>query len=98
MVPSLTSNRMAAAPNWLVNGVRDTVRAAPLPPSRMLAVGNKLGLSETAWTVKAAAEVCASPIVNANGPAVVFSGVLLSAIAEIVGGELAFVPTGVMRM
>jgi len=67
-VPSLTVTVICDEPVWPVAGVRLKVRLAPLPPNTMLALGTTPSTDETADNVRFAADVCASPIVNATGP------------------------------
>jgi len=63
-VPSLTVTVMVALPVLPDAGVTVTVRFAPEPPSTMLAVGTKVVEEEVLVSVRFAAGVSASPIVN----------------------------------
>ena len=69
-VPSLTATVMVAVPLWPAAGATVTVRLEALPPKMMLALGTRAGLEELPETVRLAAAVSASPMVNASGPVV----------------------------
>ena len=62
------------------------MREAPLPDRTMAALGRSAGLAVVTVRVKADASVCASPIVKAAGKSMPPSTIVMSAIAEIVGG------------
>ncbi len=62
--PSLTVTVTVAVPDWLLRGVRVTVRLEPLPPKTMLLLGSSVGLEEAPETSRLAAAVSASPTVN----------------------------------
>jgi hypothetical protein len=63
-VPSLTVTVIVAVPDLPAAGVTVTVRLAPLPPNTMFAVGTKVVEEEDLLSVRFAAAVSASPIVN----------------------------------
>src|SRR5260370_37824954 len=87
-MPSLTEIVIVAVPNVFVKGLRVTVRLLLLPPKTMLVFGTRLVLDDAAESVSAAAEVSASPIVKAIGPADVFSFVVWFGMPEITGRPL----------
>src|SRR5436189_18377 len=63
-VPSLTVRVIVAVPVLPDAEVTVTVRFAPLPPSTMLAVGTRVVEEEALVSVRFAAAVSASPMVN----------------------------------
>ena len=63
-VPSLTETVICALPDWFAAGVTFTVRLDPLPPNTMFALGTRVVEDEVPETVKLAAAVSVSPIVN----------------------------------
>ena len=63
-VPSLTETVICALPVWFAAGVTLTVRLDPLPPNTMFALGTRVVEDEVPETVKLAAAVSVSPIVN----------------------------------
>src|SRR5437762_493818 len=62
--PSLTVRVIVAEPNWLVAGLRVTVRFDPLPPKRIFASGTRSGLDERPLTIKLSTGVSTSPMEN----------------------------------
>ena len=87
-VPSETVTVTVAAPLRLATGVAMTVRLAPLPPNTRLASGSKLGLLEAALTVRSAALLSTSPMVNAIAPVLASSSIVRSAMSLMVGASL----------
>jgi hypothetical protein len=85
-VPSLTEIVMSVLPLWFAAGVTFTVRFAPLPPKTILPFGTSAVEEELAESVRLAAAVSASPIVNGIAAVAVFSATVCAAIVEIVGG------------
>jgi hypothetical protein len=63
-VPSLTLTVMVAVPDFPAAGVTVTVRFAPEPPNTIFAVGTSVVDEDVPETVRLAAAVSASPIVN----------------------------------
>ena len=70
---SQTVTAMVDVPVWPAAGVTVMVQTLPLPLKAMFAAGTKEGFEELADTVRFAAGVCASPIMNASGPVLVFA-------------------------
>jgi hypothetical protein len=64
LVPSLTLTVIVAEPVLPATGVTVTVRSVPLPPNTMFAAGTNVVEEEVPETVRLAAAVSASPIVN----------------------------------
>lgn len=93
-LPSETITVTVAEPVCEEAGVTDTVRLAPEPPKTMLAVGTSVTLEELPETLRAPAEVCASPIVKEIGPVVPPEAIVRSARLLMVGGVLAEGVTG----
>jgi len=84
-VPSLTLNVMVAVPVRPAAGVTVTVRLAPEPPRTILAIGTSVVDEDVAETVRLAAAVSASPIVNGIAAVGWPEVTVCAAIAEIVG-------------
>ena len=70
--PSVTVKVMAAVPDWLVVGIRLTVRFDPLPPRTIRETGIRAGLDEARLTTRFAAGVSASPTVKESKPLAAF--------------------------
>jgi hypothetical protein len=65
LLPSLTVSVTVATPLCPAAGARETVRFAPLPPNAIPAAGSSVLFELPAVSVREAAEVSASPTVNA---------------------------------
>src|ERR1043166_587648 len=89
---------IVAAPFWLGAGVSVTVRLLPLPPNTILVGGIREGLEEPAERVRLPAGVWASFTVNTIGPMGVSSGVVLSAMVEMVGTVLVAALTKTVKV
>ena len=89
--PSETLTVIVVLPDSSPAGVTVTVRFVSVPPKTMFAVGTSVVSEELPDTVKLAAAVSTSPMVNAMAAVGVSSPVLWSAISEIVGGSLTAV-------
>src|SRR5262245_2863190 len=87
-LPSLTVIVMSALPITPGNGVTTTRRLLALPPKAMPLFSTTLVLAEVPDTVRLAAGVSESPIVNGIGDVVVPAGVFWPGIVEMVGGLL----------
>ena len=84
-VPSLTLTVMEAVPDLPAAGVTVTVRFAPEPPNTMLAVGTSVVDDDVPETVRLAAAVSASPIVNGIAAVAWPEATVCAAIVEMVG-------------
>ena len=67
-VPSLTVMVMVELPLRPDAGVMTALRAAPLPPKTILAIGTSIAFDEVADSVNVPGEVSPSPTVKAIGP------------------------------
>ena len=90
--PSETDSVIVAGPPLALllafaAGVRLIVRLAPEPPRTMFAFGTSAVLLEVAVTIRLPAPVSASPTVKAIGPSAVFSSIVWSVTALIVGAN-----------
>ena len=75
-VPSPTLMVMVVVPLWPAAGVIVTVRSDPLPRISIFPLGTREVRLEVPVTIRLAAGVSASPILNAMGGVAVFSAVL----------------------
>src|SRR4051812_33060017 len=83
--PSLTLMVIVAVPTSFAAGTSVTARLESMPPRVMLASGNNVWSDEPVVTTRLLAAVSKSPITNAMGPAVEFTGIVRLAMAEMVG-------------
>ena len=86
---SQTVKAIVVVPTWPGAGVNVTVRFVPVPPRRILVLGRRVGLEETAVTVRFVAGISASPTVKDSGDSVVPAFPIWSGILEMIGGVLA---------
>ena len=86
--PSVTVSEMVARPLCPVAGVTVTVRAAPVPPTTIFAVGTNVLLLETPAIVNEVSGVKSSPTVNGNAAVEVPALISTFAILVMDGGAL----------
>ena len=89
-VPSLTVMVMLARPVWPDSGVIVTVRLLLLPPKAMSVGSTRVGLSELPESVRFAAGVSASPMVNEMVGVAESMATTRLVMLEMVGGVLTW--------